>query len=409
LGNRIRKIDTSGIITTIAGTGVQGFSGDGGAATSAQFFCPSNIAFDSAGNTYIADSRNHCVRKISITSGIISTVAGTGGVVGNSGDGGPATSAKFYMADGIAIDASDNLYIADTSNNRIRKVNTAGIISTVAGTTVGYSGDGGLATAAQLFKPYNVYFDSSGGYYIVDCINHAIRKVDTSGIITAFAGNGTQGFSGDGGDAKAAQLYDPSAVIRDNSGNILIADCFNHCIRKVTISTRIISLTGSLAFGDVIVNKTRQLTFTIQNTGNSTLTVSSITYPAGFNGSWNGTIPAGGSQNVTVTFSPTAVQAYTGTVTVNSDKTAGTDTIAISGSGIADPCQFTDTNGSTQQGIDMVKANPANYQLFNQTQLDQKIADAVKAEQLRWDANGDGRIGLEDIIRMLQVIAGLRP
>ena len=159
----------------------------------------------------------------------------------------------------------------------------------------------------------------------------------------------------------------------------------------------------------MIVSKTKQLTLTISNSGNSTLTVNSIGYPSGFSGSWSGTIPAGGSQNVTVTFSPTVVQSYGGTVTVNSDKTAGTNTIVISGNGIADPCQFTDTNGSTQHGIDLVKANPGDYQLFNQTQLNQKIADAVTTEQLKWDANGDGKIGLEDIIRMLQVIAGLRP
>jgi len=430
--NRVRKISTSGIITTIAGTGTAGYSGDGGPATAAQINWPDNIAFDKAGNIYIADARNSCIRKIN-ASGIISTVAGTCGAAGYSGDGGTATAAKFsYNTDGIALDSSDNLYIADTKNHRIRKVDTSGIVTTVAGTgTAGYNGDGIAATSAQLNNPYNMRFDSAGNLYIADQFNHRIRKVDTSGIITTFAGNGTQGFSGDGGEATAAQLYHPAGILEDSAGNILIIDFTNNCIRKVTISTRIIGLTGNSAFGDVIVNKTKQLTLTIQNTGNSTLTVSSITYPAGFNGSWNGTIPAGGSQNVTVTFSPTAVQAYTGTVTVNSDKTAGTNTIVISGNGIADPCQFTDTNGSTQQGIDLVKANPGSYQLFTQVQndaagqagiqfckdnpascglLSQAQSDqAVKNEQLKWDANGDGRIGLEDIIRMLQVLAGLRP
>jgi len=169
---------------------------------------------------------------------------------------------------------------------------------------------------------------------------------------------------------------------------------------------RIINISpSSLAFGNITVGTTKQMTMVIQNTGNLTMTVSSISYPAGFSGIWSGTIAAGASQSVTVTFSPTVAQSYGGTLTVNSDKTAGTDTISISGNGIADPCQFTDTNGSTQQGIDLVKAKPVDYQLLTQTQSDQ----AVKTEQLKWDANGDGKIGLEDIIRMLQVIAGLRP
>jgi len=185
---------------------------------------------------------------------------------------------------------------------------------------------------------------------------------------------------------------------------------------------RIINISpSSLAFGNITVGTTKQMTMVIQNTGNLTMTVSSISYPAGFSGIWSGTIAAGASpgfsgiwsgtiaagasQSVTVTFSPTVAQSYGGTLTVNSDKTAGTDTISISGNGIADPCQFTDTNGSTQQGIDLVKAKPGDYQLLTQTQSDQ----AVKTEQLKWDANGDGKIGLEDIIRMLQVIAGLRP
>jgi len=405
----IRKVNTSGIISTIAGTGTAGFSGDGGPATAAQLNTPSQIAFDSPGNIYIADAYNSSVRKIN-TAGIISTVAGIG-TAGFSGDGGPATAAKFgYSLDGIAIDSADNIYIADTKNNRIRKVNASGIVTTVAGTgTIAYNGDGIAAASANLNNPYKIGFDSAGNLYISDYYNDRIRKIDTSGIITTFAGNGTLGYSGDGGDATAATIKYPGDIISDNNGNILFADVGNYIVRKVIISTRIINLSGSFAFGDVIVSKTKQQTLIIQNTGNSTLTVNSIAYPAGFNGSWNGTIPAGGSQSVTVTFSPTVVQAYTGTVTVNSDKTSGTNTIAISGNGIADPCQFTDTNGSTQQGIDLVKANPANYQLFNQTQLDQKIADAVKTEQLKWDANGDGKMGLEDIIRILQVLAGLRP
>jgi len=427
-GHRIRKVNTSGTISTVAGTGTVGYSGDGGPATAAQLNRPQGIAFDSAGNIYISDAYNFCVRKIS-TSGIISTFAGRGSISGLAADGGPATAAKFNGMAHITTDSSDNLYIPDA--HCIRKVDSAGIISTVAGNgTAGYSGDGGPAVSALINQPYSVGFDS-GNLYITELAGQRVRKVNSAGIISTVAGNGTQGFSGDGGEATSAQTYNPSMAIQDNAGNILIADCLNHCIRKVTISTRIIGVSGSLTFGDVIVSKTKQLTMTVSNSGNSALTVSSVSYPAGFSGNWSGTIAAGGSRNITVTFSPTAVQAYTGTVTVNSDKTAGTDTIAISGNGIADPCQCTDTNGSTQQGIDLVKANPGSYQLFTQAQndaarqagiqfckdnpascglLSQAQSDqAVKNEQLKWDANGDGKIGLEDIIRMLQVIAGLRP
>ncbi len=363
----IRKVNVStGIITTVAGSRVPdangwGFSGDGGPATSAQLSFPSGIAFDSSGNLYIADNGNQRIRKVS-TNGIITTVAGSGvadanGYVkgGFSGDGGPATSALFAQPFSVTVDSSGNLYIADVNNHRIRKVNVStGIITTVAGSGVadangyvkgGFSGDGGPATGAQLFCPSGVAVDSSGNLYIADPFNQRIRKVSTNGIITTVAGSGAAnangyvdgGFSGDGGTATSAQFSYPVSLAFDTIGNLYISDPWNNRIRKVTFPTKIINLSmNNPAFGNVTVGSGSTKTMTISNTGDSPLTVTSISYsyPADFSGNWSGTIPAGGSQNVIVTFSPTAVFSYNGTLTVNSDRTSGMNTIAISGTGV---------------------------------------------------------------------------
>ncbi|MCB4790804.1 MAG: carboxypeptidase regulatory-like domain-containing protein [Elusimicrobia bacterium] len=232
---RIRKVNASGIISTFAGTGTSGFSGDGGLAASAQLNTPNGVAVDASGNVYIAD--NTRVRKVN-TSGIISTIAGNGSV-GYSGDGGPATLAQINHSYGVAVDASGNVYIADSnvgdSNyNRIRKVNASGIISTFAGNgTLGYSGDGGLAASANLSGADGVAVDASGNVYIADNWNNRIRKVNTLGIISTFAGNGVQGYSGDSGSATSAKLNYPDGVTVDTSGNVYIADQYNNRIRKV--------------------------------------------------------------------------------------------------------------------------------------------------------------------------------
>jgi sugar lactone lactonase YvrE len=242
--NRIRKVNTSGIITTVAGNGTVGYSGDGGAATAAQLFYPAGITIDISGNLYIADWRNNRIRKVN-TSGIISTVAGTG-TAGYSGDGGAATAAQVNNPIGVTIDSTGNIYIADRDNRRIRKVNTSGIISTVAGTgTAGYSGDGGAATAAQLNNPTGVSIDSTGNIYIADLINNRIRKVNTSGIISTVAGTGTAGYSGDGGAATAAMLYNPYQITVDSNDNIYIADTYNNRIRKVDTSGIISTVAGN--------------------------------------------------------------------------------------------------------------------------------------------------------------------
>uniref|UniRef100_UPI001FE0E2EF NHL repeat-containing protein n=1 Tax=Spirosoma luteum TaxID=431553 RepID=UPI001FE0E2EF len=242
---RIRKVSTAGIISTVAGTGISGFSGDGGAATSASLYGPADMAYDASGNLYIADIGNRRVRKVN-TSGIISTVAGNG-FVGFSGDGGAATAAGLYFPTGVAYDASGNLYIADANNNRIRKVSPSGIISTVAGSGGSgfFLGDGGPATAASLVSPTSVAVDASGNLYIAELNNARIRKVSTSGIISTVAGNGSQGFSGDGGPATAASLVSPTSVAVDASGNLYIADFDNHRIRKVSTSGIISTVVGT--------------------------------------------------------------------------------------------------------------------------------------------------------------------
>ena len=215
---KIRKVSTTGIITTIAGTGIAGFSGDGGQATAANINTPFGIVVDASGNVIFSD--NTRIRKIS-TTGIITTIAGDG-TAGYSGDGGLATAARI-TAYGMAFDGAGNLFFADAGTNRIRKIATNGIISTVAGTgTAGYSGDGGLATSANLNVPIAVAVDASGNIYIGDLYNYRVRKI-TSGIISTFAGNGTNGSAGDGGSATAASLGDPSGLAIDGSGNIYVS------------------------------------------------------------------------------------------------------------------------------------------------------------------------------------------
>jgi len=227
--NLVRKV-VNGVITTVAGTGAAGYSGDGGAATSATLNTPWSVAVDAAGNLYIADAGNSVIRKVS--GGVITTIAGTG-TASFSGDNGAATSATLNGPGGIALDASGNLYISDFGNNRVRMI-SGGTITTVAGNgTATFAGDNSSATSASLAGPLDVRVDAAGNLYIADRGNNRIRKV-TGGIISTFAGNGTATFGGDNGPATSAQLNGPSGVAFDAAGNLVIADTGNNVIRQVT-------------------------------------------------------------------------------------------------------------------------------------------------------------------------------
>ena len=248
--NRIRKVDTNGVISTVAGNSTQGFSGDGDAATNASLKLPYAVAADSLGDVFIADNGNARIRKVD-TNGVISTVAGGG----SGADGVLATNAILKSPAGVAVDMLGNLFIAEKSNNRIRKVDTNGYISTVAGTgSIGNTGDGGPATSAKLYNPYGVALDGSGNLFISS--TYAIRKVDTNGIISTVAGTGTGGFSGDGGLATNATMWNAQGISVDTFGYIYIADSSSDRIRQVDANGIITTVagigSGSFGAGDGI-------------------------------------------------------------------------------------------------------------------------------------------------------------
>ncbi len=245
--NRIRKVDSSGIITTFAGTGTAGYLGDGGPASSAQLNTPAGIATDTFGNVYLADQYNHCIRKINL-SGVITTCAGRGSA-GFSGDGGAATAAQLQQPEDVTTDAAGNLFIADYGNSRVRKVSVSGIITTIAGiSSMGSSGDGGPATAAMLV-PYRVAVDGIGNVYAAEFWSHRIRQINTAGIINTVVGNGSAGFAGDGGPATAAVINCPYGIAADRYGALFINDQGNRRIRKVDIWGNINTYGGSGTFG----------------------------------------------------------------------------------------------------------------------------------------------------------------
>ena len=239
--NRIRKVDSAGTISTVAGTGEFGVSGDGGPAVQARLSRPNDVAVDGAGNVFIADRDNFRIRKVD-SAGTISTVAGTG-VQGYSGDGGPAIDARLWSPSSVAVDGAGNLFFADSGNDRIRKVGAAGTITTVAGT--GEFGDGGPAVNARLYRPSGVAVDGTGNVFIADSFNDRIRKVDATGTISTVAGTGRSGFGGDGSPAVNARLYRPSGVAVDGAGNLFIADSFNDRIRKMDTSGTISTVAGT--------------------------------------------------------------------------------------------------------------------------------------------------------------------
>ena len=241
---RVRKVDPSGVITTFAGNGLQGYSGDGGPATSAELNNPDWVAFDSAGDLLIAEAYNDDIRKVD-PSGIITTIAGTPGIAGFAGDGGTAIAAQLNFPFGLTTLPGGGFVFSDLSNNRVRKVDASGTISTIAGNgTAGYRGDGGLGTAAELNAPIGTTIDGAGDLYIVDDGNNVVRRVDASGTITTVAGNGTAGYSGDGGPATAAQFNAPYDV-KYGEGLVFVSDYSNNVIRKIDAGGTISTVVGN--------------------------------------------------------------------------------------------------------------------------------------------------------------------
>jgi sugar lactone lactonase YvrE len=238
--HRVREVAaTTGVITTIAGTGSPGYSGDAGVATAAQLGRPTALAIDSAGDLFIADADSQCIRRVAAGTGVITTVAGNG-IEGFGGDGGPAMSASIDSPNGLAVDAAGDLYIADTHNGRIRKINVAtGIITTVAGAgssngnVQSFGGDGGSATAAGLALPRGITLDAAGNLYIADSANHRIRRISTAGVIATVAGQGTETFAGDGAPAIAASLDTPRSVAVSPAGLLTLTDTGNQRVRQL--------------------------------------------------------------------------------------------------------------------------------------------------------------------------------
>ncbi len=292
--NVIREVNLrTGTITTVAGNGTPGYAGDGGAATAATLNSPEGVAVDSAGNLYIADTDNQAVREVFASTGKITTIAGDGtGIAGFSGDGAPAIHAKLNEPYSVALDYAGNLYIADSANDRVRQVNTSGNISTYAGTgATGYQGDGGLASSAELYSPLGVACDPAGNVYIADARNYVVRKVNAvSGMITTIAGsteydsyidgksdyaygNGENGDAfGGGGIANGAGIYAPYAVAVDASGNLLVAEYFDHIIRKVSANSATLFFQPELWTNQLSSPQNQS----IENDGNAALTFSSV-------------------------------------------------------------------------------------------------------------------------------------
>lgn len=254
-GDRVRRIDArTGVITTFAGTGRPGYSGDGGPADQAMLGVPTDLAVDSRGNLYIAEPGTHRVRVVNGETGVITTFAGTG-EAGFEGDGGPATRARLRTPFGVSVAPDGSVYITDTDNHRIRRVDPAtGVIETVAGDgTAGFGGDGGPATSASLWRPHRVVVDADGTLYIGDSFNHRIRRVDApTGVITTVAGTGLMGGSGDGGPAAAASLTYSGGLLLDGRGGLLYTDQATHRIRRIDLETgliRTVAGTGRWEFG----------------------------------------------------------------------------------------------------------------------------------------------------------------
>jgi sugar lactone lactonase YvrE len=336
---RIRRVDAiTATITTVAGNLLPGFSGDGGPATSAELNYPQGLAVDPAGNLFIADSGNERLRRVDAATGIIMTVAGNG-THGYSGDGGPATSATFDGPYGVAVDAAGNLFISDWWNSCIRRVDAiTGIITTVAGNGFpGFSGDGGLAASAVLSLPQGVAFDAFGNLFIADMGNSRIRGINAiAGIIMTVAGNRTKGFSGDGGASISAELSNPSAVAVDDSGNLFIADTFNNRVRQVNLPPLVAFSANALSFTSQPMGGTSEpQTVTLTNAGFAQLNLTGIDTSGDFayTSTCSGALAAGLNCTISVTFAPTGIGTRTGTLTVTDNAPGSPHQVVLSGAG----------------------------------------------------------------------------
>src|SRR5216683_2264068 len=323
----IRKVDTTGIITTIAGTGTQGFSGDSGPATAARLDSPQGLALDTNQNLYIADTQNHRIRKIAATTGNITTIAGNG-TQGFSGDAGPATSASIDSPTGLSVDTSSNVYLADTHNHRIRK------ITAIAGTSAtGYNGDNTTATTATLALPHGLTIDPAGNLYLADTANHRIRRIDaTTGIITTIAGASAQTFAGDTGPAPTASLDTPRATTTPPTGLLTLSDTGNQRVRQIATDNTIHTIAGlgltipgalTLTAPSVIAYGTGHLTATLTTTTSAT---GPVTFLDTFNAIATDTGATATSNAVTTTLG-------TATLTTNS-ATLSTSTLPAGRHGI---------------------------------------------------------------------------
>ncbi|MBW1981854.1 MAG: hypothetical protein JRJ12_11595 [Deltaproteobacteria bacterium] len=288
----VRMVDTEGIIHTVAGKKMSGFAGDGGPATEALFSMPVGVAVDSEGNLYIADCKTHRVRKVD-TNGIVTTVAGSGPANGGSGsfrgDGGLATEARLNSPYDVAVDSEGNLYIADLGNGRVRKVDTSGIITTVAGggTPGDALGDGGPAVEAQLMQPRRVAVDAAGNLYITEQ-NRRIRKVNPGGVITTVVGNGIYGYNGDGMVATEAELAGPYGVAVDVRGNLYLTDSHNYRVRKVSPP---LVLLNNMAEGEIGFAEANGLGYILASSGRhlrtTDLATGTVLYEFGYDAEGN--------------------------------------------------------------------------------------------------------------------------
>ncbi|HEY3972614.1 MAG TPA: choice-of-anchor D domain-containing protein [Candidatus Sulfotelmatobacter sp.] len=335
----VRKVNTAGTISTFAGLVISnsprcGYTGDGGAATSAELYYPYGVATDSKNNVYITDFQEHVVRKVS-TTGTITTIAGIGGINGYSGDGGPATNALLYGPTAVAVDPAGNVFIADYYNCRVREITVAtGVINTVAGTGYcGFTGDG-LAIANGVGYPQGVAVDANDNLFIGD-YNQRVRWVSPNGIMTTIAGTGAGGYNGDGGSATAAELYEPTGVALDSAGDILVSDYNNLRVRSITAFPAVGTSTGSLSFGLTAVGQTSSPE-TVIVSALGPVTISNVSTGANFSEAddcpssmANGTICT-----MYVYFVPTASGSLNGAVTVNSNGFFNqTNTVNLTGLG----------------------------------------------------------------------------